>query len=135
MVCERTMTSCLRCARCCENTEMLLSKADVERISNRCKFEQREFAYQRAGYLYLRNRGKICVFLNPENRQCIIYQSRPMGCRFYPIIYDPLIRQCVVDKDCSNRENISKELVADRCTDLKKFILLLTKERELRLGR
>ena len=125
------MGTCLLCANCCRETEMLLANEDIERIEN--KLPRREFSYVRDGYLYLKNQQGNCVFLEPESMRCSIYEIRPRGCRFYPIVYDPYLKKCVVDKDCSNKENIPQRLLLDTCSDIYEFILLLEDERNQRL--
>lgn len=129
------MTSflCLLCAKCCEQTEMLLSNADIERIEREAKKSRREFAYLKEGYFYLKNKGRYCIFLNQEKR-CIIYDARPQGCRFYPIIYDPYLDKCIVDKDCGNRDNIPQEMVLENCPKLRDFITQLENERRIHLN-
>jgi len=126
--------TCLLCAKCCEKTEMLLSNADIERIEQGTKQIRRQFAYLRAGYFYLKNRGRYCIFLN-QIKRCSIYEIRPEGCQFYPIIFDPYLNQCVVDKDCTNKNNISIDQVIGKCQNLRAFILLLENERKARLNR
>ena len=126
------MGICLLCAKCCHETEMLLANEDVKRIET--QMPRREFSYMRDGYLYLKNKNKYCVFLNTESKRCLIYEIRPQGCRFYPIIYDTLLKKCVVDRDCTNKEKIPINLIETSCPDLGEFILLLEKERNDRLN-
>jgi Fe-S-cluster containining protein len=129
------MEKCLLCAKCCEETEMLLANADIDRIRKHTHLSRRYFAYYLDGYLYLKNNNKYCIFLVPETKRCSIYEVRPIGCRFYPIIYNPFVKKCVVDKDCTNRENMRDALNEINCNELEKFILLLNKERAHRLRR
>ncbi|NVM29625.1 MAG: YkgJ family cysteine cluster protein [Candidatus Helarchaeota archaeon] len=112
---------------------MLLSNDDVRRIRKRTDLARQKFSYLKEGYLYLKNKENSCVFLNDETKRCSIYEARPTGCRFYPIIYDPYSRECIVDKDCSNKENVPIKKVETTCPSLEEFILLLEKERNERL--
>ena len=125
---------CLLCAKCCEQTQMLLSNADMDRIERETKQVRRQFSYLRDGYFYLKNRGQYCIFLNPAANSCAIYAIRPQGCRFYPIIFDPFLDYAVVDKDCTNRDNIPQEMTLKNLPELREFILLLEKERRIRLN-
>ncbi len=125
---------CLLCAKCCEKTEMLLSNADLDRIERETKQVRRQFSYLRDGYFYLRNRGQYCIFLNPAANRCSIYDIRPQGCRFYPVIFDPFLNCAVVDKDCTNKDNIPQEITLKNLPELREFILLLEKERRIRLN-
>ena len=125
---------CLLCAKCCEQTQMLLSNADLDRIERETKQVRRQFSYLRDGYFYLKNRGQYCIFLNPAANNCSIYNIRPQGCRFYPIIFDPFLNCAVVDIDCTNRDNIPQEMTLKNLPELREFILLLEKERRTRLN-
>jgi len=129
------MEICLLCAKCCEQTEMPLANDDVKNIITQTKLPKQQFAFIQDGYLHLKNKGKFCVFLNSTTRRCSIYENRPIGCRFYPIIYDPYLKKCVVDKDCSNKHNIPSDLIKKKCPELEKFIKKLEKERTDRLTR
>jgi Fe-S-cluster containining protein len=129
-----TKLPCRLCAKCCEQTQMLLSNADLERIERETKQARRQFSYLKDGYFYLKNRGQYCIFLNPAANKCSIYDIRPQGCRFYPIIFDPISNCAVVDKDCTNRDNIPQDLTLENLPELREFILLLEKERSIRLN-
>lgn len=125
---------CLLCAKCCEQTQMLLSTTDLDRIEKETKQTRRQFSYLRDGYFYIKNRGQYCIFLNPAAKKCSIYDIRPQGCRFYPIIFDPYLNCAVVDKDCTNRDKIPQEMTLENLAELREFILLLEKERRMRLN-
>jgi len=43
-----------------------------------------------------------CVFHNGQ--LCTIYNSRPEGCRTYPVIFDVYKGKAVLDGDCPYRE-------------------------------
>ncbi|MHA1324256.1 MAG: YkgJ family cysteine cluster protein [Candidatus Helarchaeota archaeon] len=133
MVLIYLMIPCVLCAKCCEQTEMLLSNEDIRRIQMRTKLPKQKFAFLQEGYYHLRNHDKFCVFLDKETSRCKIYAFRPLGCRFYPIIFDPYQQKCVVDKDCSNRREIPTKLVRSQCSALKQFLRLLEQERNYRI--
>ncbi|HIP56687.1 MAG TPA: YkgJ family cysteine cluster protein [Ignisphaera aggregans] len=84
MVFEHTF--CQYCLRCCINTEMILLRSDIERIS-RYGFDPTHFAEKRGRFIKLKNVDNHCVFLDPQSRRCTIYEIRPLGCRLYPLIY------------------------------------------------
>ncbi|MHA1650457.1 MAG: YkgJ family cysteine cluster protein [Candidatus Helarchaeota archaeon] len=127
------MNYCLLCAKCCAQTEMLLSNEDIKRITSHIHQPRQKFSYIRDGYVFLKNENRYCVFLDLETKKCSIYEIRPVGCRFYPIIYNPYTKRCVIDRDCSNKNNIPKKLIESLCPDLRKFIFLLEEERNTRL--
>jgi Fe-S-cluster containining protein len=73
---------------------MLLSTEDIERLERK-GYQQGFFVLlDREGYPKLRNLQNHCVFFNVENKRCMIYHSRPLGCRLYPLIYDEQRDNC-----------------------------------------
>ena len=54
-------------------------------------------------YFQLMNRDGHCIFLLPKTNTCKIYSFRPMGCQFYPMVYDLEKDQCILDKDCPHK--------------------------------
>ncbi len=121
------MNPCLRhrCSRCCHDTQMMLTEEDVERIS---ALGYRDFYYEKDGFLYLKNRGGKCVFLD-ENGRCRIYEHRPAGCRFYPYIYDYERDEILRDVDCP----YAQEFVLEEPEALKALVHRILEEREKRL--
>ena len=108
------------CAKCCQDTAMLLSSEDIQVIEN-LGFEIDSFAVLTDNGLYqLQNVDGHCFFL--QNNQCSIYAHRPQGCRFYPIIFDLDSQHAVLDLDCPMRETISRKIVLSFEKDLKKFV-------------
>ena len=79
-------TYCRYCLRCCINTEMILLRSDIERIS-RYGYDPKYFAEKCGRFIKLKNVGGHCVFLDPRSKSCTIYEIRPLGCRLYPLIY------------------------------------------------
>jgi Fe-S-cluster containining protein len=83
---------CSRCAQCCGDTKarirhVLLLEKEAERISKFSNKPVEAFACRIVGhepYLYEMKKGKggKCVFL--ERKDCTIYASRPLICRYYP---------------------------------------------------
>ena len=81
---------CLECGDCCLETEMLLSKKDIDRLEKK-GFKSKYFSRQNnEGYVVLKNRKGHCIFFDVEQKRCKIYEDRPMGCRLYPIIFDDM---------------------------------------------
>ncbi|NVM55031.1 MAG: YkgJ family cysteine cluster protein [Candidatus Helarchaeota archaeon] len=112
---------------------MLLANEDVERIKTQLNKPRQDFSYLRDGYIFLKNKDNYCVFLDSQTKRCSIYEIRPKGCQFYPIIYDPLLKNCVIDRDCTNKENVPKNIMEITCPAIGEFILLLERERNNRL--
>lgn len=95
-----------RCSACCHDTEMLLTEADVQRLTPLA--QGRTFhVLMEDGYLQLRTldapavkgmQGKPCVFLDGEGK-CSVHAARPEGCRLYPAMWDEDAGRAVLDAD------------------------------------
>lgn len=121
---------CDNCGLCCLNTEMILSKKDCETILENGQELQaiHDFAFlNEEGFYQLKNIDEHCVFFNIDQKKCEIYEYRPMGCRFYPMIFDLSLRKCDLDEECPNKEHIypSKK---DMLTICRQLIAFLKKE-------
>jgi len=86
------------------NTEMILFREDIIRIA-KLGYQVSSFAYFDGKFWKLRNTNRMCYFLDPATKSCKIYENRPIGCRFYPIIFDP---QCGfrIDELCPSRHTV-----------------------------
>ncbi len=116
------------CHHCCVETEMLLTKKDIKRIVRATLTLPKEFAIRnKNGYLMLQNKHKShefqCFFLN-ENGLCSIYEIRPEGCKFYPVIWDFEEHKAILDDYCPYCEEFALNLssVSD---NLENFIFRL----------
>lgn len=98
---------CSHCGVCCENTEMLLSNTDIERLERLDHDQQTFVRYDRHGFARLRNRHGFCVFYDGEKCRCQIYGHRPLGCRVYPVIYSER-EGIVVDDLCPMQDTVSR---------------------------
>jgi Fe-S-cluster containining protein len=118
---------CENCALCCMDTEMPLSNKDIDLILNKSGSDLRreDFLVMNAnGVPQLKNIDGHCFFLNPKTRMCQIYDFRPSGCCFYPIIYDLEKQKCVYDNDCPrvNLFRLSNKGFKNRCLKIKLFL-------------
>ena len=98
---------CVDCGICCHETEMILSARDVDRIKNNDPKNMGiiNFVKKTAdGLFQLKNADRYCVFFNTTTKSCKIYEVRPQGCRFYPLIYDSDKKLCVLDQECPRPE-------------------------------
>ncbi len=99
---------CTHCGVCCKETEMLLSREDIERLA-KIGYERDFFAQSdQQGYFTLRNRRGYCVFYDVEKRICNVRSSRPLGCRIYPVIYDEE-KGIVVDSICPTKDTVTEK--------------------------
>ena len=92
------------CHHCCIETEMLLLKTDTIRISKTTGIEASNFSFLTGeNQRMLRNKSvgdeEVCFFLDSDGR-CSIYNIRPEGCTYYPIIWDLTNHQAVSDDYC-----------------------------------
>ncbi|RJS79168.1 YkgJ family cysteine cluster protein [Candidatus Bathyarchaeota archaeon] len=123
---------CSHCGKCCENTEMPLSEADIKRLE-RIGYPRRTFVrYDEEGYARLLNKDGYCVFFDKENKKCKVYKFRPLGCRLYPVIYSDE-EGIVVDDICPMRDTVSKIEIERKGKLLIKLLKILDREAEQRL--
>jgi Fe-S-cluster containining protein len=87
---------------------MLLSKKDVKRLEDRGYRKKQFVRYDKHGYAYLRNREGYCVFYDQTCRRCSEYESRPSGCRVYPVIVDEE-HGIILDSICEARDSITEQ--------------------------
>ena len=88
------------CNLCCQETSMLLSEQDIKTIESH-GFHQEDFCVEYNGFLHLKNQMNHCIFL--KNLQCSIYSFRPLGCQYYPLIYDADNKMVILDRYCPYR--------------------------------
>jgi len=81
-----------------------------------------------AGFCELKNVDGHCYFYNLDTKECTIYENRPEGCRYYPIIYHSLKRKCLVDSDCPSAETMSREEIRKICHKVRKLVETLRRE-------
>jgi len=114
------------CAKCCENTEMALSVEDIIRIENfnNLGLKRADFCSIIDGMYILKNIHNHCIFLAENTNMCTIYDIRPTGCRFYPMVFNEMESRCIRDVDCPYRNEfypISLDF-KNTCRKLKKWV-------------
>jgi len=118
---------CENCGKCCVLTEMLLSQQDIDLIIQNFPKEinKEDFVFKNQdGFFQLKNLEKYCIFFDSFSNKCTIYEYRPQGCNFYPLIYDFTQNKCIFDKDCP-RTNLFYKYKQDlkiACQNLKIFL-------------
>lgn len=98
----------LGCHKCCERTEMQLSRRDIRRIE-KLGYNRDEFSVEKDGVRILRNVEGRCYFL--KNGKCTIYEHRPLGCKLYPIVYDVEKKAATVDDFCPIAREIPRSKI------------------------
>ena len=97
----------MKCSRCCYNTEMILTRQDIERIEKR---GYKGFYKKSGGFYRLVNINGRCIFLG-EDGKCTIYNDKPLGCGVYPLIYNEE-KGVIIDDYCPlSREIDCLELI------------------------
>ncbi len=111
---------CSACkSSCCVETEMTITKKDAERIDAR-GYDREEYLIKGSdNFCELRNVDGHCYFYDPDTKLCEIYEVRPDGCRYYPVVYNVRKRKCVLDDDCPLRESIARQEMRKICHRVK----------------
>lgn len=91
---------------------MILTRSDLKRIES-LGYKREDFSEYREGFIRLRNVDGKCYFLI-EGR-CMIYESRPLGCEAYPVIFNLATRSCELDEDCPAIETVGREEFLYKC--------------------
>ncbi len=118
---------CENCGECCLRTEMILSESDINRImKNSTKnLQKNDFVFKnRDGFFQLKNNEDHCIFLDSLSKECKIYEYRPQGCRFYPLIYNFQENNCIYDNDCPRPHLFYQDEteLKETCEDLSRFL-------------
>ena len=116
-----------RCSRCCIETFMPLSLADIARLRE-LGYKVNEFVVLRGGERRLRNRGGKCFFLTDEG--CKVYDDRPTGCRSYPLVFDEE-GEVIVDPECVHSSQF--EVDDEAAERLVTFIRKLKREKKRKI--
>jgi dCTP deaminase len=92
------------CHECCLETEMPLSRRDVERLAG-LGHAPSEFTVTEDGFTFLANVEGRCYFLDDHGR-CREYAHRPEGCRLYPLVLDEEMADFAMDHVCPHRASV-----------------------------
>ncbi|TXT57776.1 MAG: hypothetical protein BAJATHORv1_10483 [Candidatus Thorarchaeota archaeon] len=126
--------SCEEVRLCCTDTEMTLTRADAERI-NALGYDREEYLVKSEdGFCQLRNINGNCYFYDQKTKLCKIYDHRPEGCRYYPIVYNVRKKKCVVDYDCPSRKTVTSQDLRKVCKNVRELVEKLMREAEYRDG-
>ncbi len=93
------------CHDCCLETEMPLTRRDVERLAAR-GHDPADFSVVEDGFTFLANVDGRCFFLGEDGR-CTEYAHRPEGCRLYPLVMDEEMSTFVMDHVCPHAGEVS----------------------------
>jgi Fe-S-cluster containining protein len=119
---------CSNCGKCCEKTEMELSRKDIGRLEE-AGYRLHEFAVIDGGVTRLRNVGGWCYFYSLADKKCCVYGKRPLGCYLYPIVH--LVNEgAVVDDFCPMGHTISEKELRTKAKILFKLLKKMDNERK-----
>ncbi len=117
---------CENCGKCCLDTEMILSENDINSIINSQKgLKKADFAQKNdEGFFQLINIDGHCYFFELDSKTCKIYDNRPKGCQFYPLIFDLDENDCRFDETCPKPSLLYQDKgdLKRICIEIKKFI-------------
>lgn len=107
---------------------MTLTRKDVERITA-LGYSKNDFLLKTDdGFCQLKNIKGHCFFYDPATKKCKIYESRPEGCRYYPVIYNMKKRKCVADRDCPSHTTLTRMEIRKMCNKVKRLVETLVRE-------
>ena len=78
---------CSNCGECCSETEMELSKDDIERLVALGHRRDAFSVTDQDGVIRLRNVDRQCYFYDRCETRCRVYDERPLGCYIYPVVF------------------------------------------------
>ena len=88
---------------------MQLSSEDIKRLE-RLGYRSRDFTTRRKRFRSLKNVNGVCYFFDTKSNSCKVYEKRPEGCRYYPVIYCLDEGKPIIDEEvCKKASTITKE--------------------------
>ncbi|APV44812.1 hypothetical protein Dform_01490 [Dehalogenimonas formicexedens] len=86
---------CMHCGWCCSQTnKIVVTKEDTERISRALK-QKTEDLFIFDGQEWSMKKMRPCLWWNPKNGHCTIYNIRPQVCRLWPIAVNEIGQKMV----------------------------------------
>jgi len=106
---------------------MELSNSDIERLEE-AGYRREEFAFIEDGVTRLRNVDGRCLFYSLADKNCRVYEKRPLGCHLYPVVY--LQNEgATVDELCPMGQTISEQELRTKGKILVKLLKKIENER------
>ncbi|MFX1601887.1 MAG: YkgJ family cysteine cluster protein [Promethearchaeota archaeon] len=113
---------------CCTETEMTLTHEDAKRITALGYSKSDYLVRVTAGFCELKNVDGHCFFYDSDSMMCKIYEARPDGCRWYPVIYDARKRKCIVDDECPAAGTVARNRVRKVSHKVRRLVESLRQE-------
>ncbi len=119
---------CDRCGKCCIETSMQLSLNDIRRLE-KLGYDRGDFTIIKDGFYTLKNRKGACYFFDTKSRCCKAYAKRPLGCRYYPIVYSLDKNQPIIDEEeCHKASTITEHELKTTAPKLARLIRRIIKD-------
>ena len=113
---------------CCQETEMTITRKDAERI-NALGNSTTDYSHKvKGGFCELKNVDGHCYFYDPSSKDCRIYEARPEGCRWFPVVYHYAKRKCVGDNDCPASATLTRTAIRKVCHKVRRLVEELRRE-------
>ena len=107
---------------------MTITREDAERI-NALGYSTTDYSHKvDDGFCELRNVDGHCYFYDPSSKECRIYDARPEGCRWFPIVYHYKKRKCLGDDDCPASLTLTRTDIRKVCHKVKALVEELRRE-------
>lgn len=113
---------------CCTETEMTLTREDAERIDSLGYSREDYLVRVKDGFCELKNVNGNCYFYDPVTKMCIIYEARPEGCRWYPVVYHARKKRCYGDSECPASRALTRTQVRRVCHNVRNLVRKLVVE-------
>lgn len=107
---------------------MTLTHEDAKRITALGYSKSDYLVRVTAGFCELKNVDGHCFFYDSDSMMCKIYEARPDGCRWYPVIYDARKRKCIVDDECPAAATVARDRVRKVSHKVRRLVESLRQE-------
>ena len=101
-VMKRLKKACTGCGWCCSQTKrIVVREEDADRISHKLK-QKRQELFTQEGKEWVIKKVHPCLWWNPRNGRCSIYNDRPHTCRSWPLgINDNDLNTVIPQSECN----------------------------------
>ncbi|MHA2603484.1 MAG: YkgJ family cysteine cluster protein [Candidatus Thorarchaeota archaeon SMTZ1-83] len=107
---------------------MTITRKDAKRI-NALGYSTSDYSHRVIGsFSELKNVDGHCYFYDPASKECKIYEARPEGCRWYPVVYHYTKRKCLGDDVCPASPNLTRTEIRNVCHKVRRLVEELRRE-------
>ncbi len=99
---------CMYCSDCCfftqEDKAPLLFEDELHRISQLSRKKGFNLKFKEIKILNIRMYRMLikgyCPFLDRKTNLCTIHECKPLVCKMYPLLYNPITGQVLISREC-----------------------------------